>query len=57
MYLTVKEVSEMLRSSERYIYKLVSNGTIPAIRLEGKILIDQEKLKAVLKSFETSRED
>lgn len=56
MYLTVKEVSKMLRSSERYIYRLVKNGTIPAIRLNNKILINQEKLNEVLRSMKIKKE-
>lgn len=47
-YLTVKEVSEIIRSSEKYTYKLIKNGTIPAIKIEGKILIDREQLQSTL---------
>ena len=49
MFLTVKETAELLRVSQRHVYKLVKNKEIPSIRLKGKILVDKDELLTKLK--------
>ncbi|WP_422067109.1 helix-turn-helix domain-containing protein [Staphylococcus agnetis] len=52
MFLTVKEVSELLRLNEHHTYKLIRQKEIPSIRLGGKILIPKESLMQMLKQKE-----
>lgn len=35
--LTVDEVASVLRCSRRHVYRLVAQGTIPALPLEGRM--------------------
>ncbi|UBH15018.1 helix-turn-helix domain-containing protein [Macrococcus armenti] len=56
-FLTVKEVSEIIRSSEKYTYKLIKKGIIPAIKLEGKILVDSESLQETLSKMNIEKEE
>ncbi|MFR6532029.1 MAG: helix-turn-helix domain-containing protein [Staphylococcus simulans] len=44
MFMTVKETAELLRMSERSVYRLINEGLIPHFKLKGKILVDKSKL-------------
>ncbi|WP_436855194.1 helix-turn-helix domain-containing protein [Staphylococcus caeli] len=44
MFMTVKEVAQLLRINERHTYKLIQENEIPHIKLKGKILINKENL-------------
>ncbi|HBE8406200.1 MAG: helix-turn-helix domain-containing protein [Staphylococcus simulans] len=52
MYLTVKEVSELLRLNEHHTYKLIRENEIPSIRLGRKILVPKQALMNMLKEKE-----
>ncbi|MCG7419648.1 helix-turn-helix domain-containing protein [Macrococcus epidermidis] len=52
MFLTVKEVSKIIRCSEKHTYKLISENVIPHLRINNKILIDEKKLFAYLEKME-----
>ena len=40
--LTVKEIAELLRISERKVYELVSNNEIPHVKVGGSIRFNSE---------------
>jgi excisionase family DNA binding protein len=44
-YLTVKELSQLIRISKTTIYDLVKDEKIPHIRIEGRIVFDKVKIK------------
>lgn len=44
---TVKEVATLLRSSPNYIYRLIENGYLPAIKL-GSIKVRKDALENFL---------
>lgn len=52
MYLTVKEVANTLRISERKAYDYIREGLIPGIKIKGKILVSQDSLQKKLKELE-----
>ncbi|MFL1422802.1 helix-turn-helix domain-containing protein [Staphylococcus ureilyticus] len=54
MYLTVKEVSELLRLNEHHTYKLIKQKEIPSIRIGRKILIPKETLLNKLQEKEVN---
>ncbi|MCD8810004.1 helix-turn-helix domain-containing protein [Mammaliicoccus sciuri] len=54
MFLTVKETAELLRMSERQVYKLIQQNVIPHIKIKGKILVDREELLLSIKHKEDS---
>ena len=54
MFLTVKETAELLRMSERHVYKLIKQNIIPHIKIKGKILIEREELLLSIKNKEDS---
>ncbi|PKE63764.1 helix-turn-helix domain-containing protein [Macrococcoides caseolyticum] len=56
-YLTVKETSELIRCSEKYTYKLIQNGVIPAIKINSKILVDKEQLSNALNEMKIKKEE
>ncbi|QRN92058.1 helix-turn-helix domain-containing protein [Mammaliicoccus sciuri] len=55
MYMTVKEVSELLRINEQHAYRLIKLKEIPSIRLGRKVLIPKETLMKMLKDKEESQ--
>lgn len=57
MYLTVKEVASIIRTSEKQTYKLVNENIIPHIRIGGKILINQHTLEKHLKDLEVNKKE
>lgn len=46
--LTVAEAASILRLSRPTIYRLVSDGTLPAHKIGGSIRIDREEMLAAL---------
>jgi excisionase family DNA binding protein len=43
-FITVKEVSKLLRCSEGHIYNLVRKNKIPSYSPSGKLLFDQKEV-------------
>lgn len=56
MFYTVKEVASLLRCSEKYAYKLIGDGIIPAVRLGSKIIVQKEDLDNALQKMKTKKE-
>jgi excisionase family DNA binding protein len=55
-YLTAKEVGELLRRSEKSIYRLVKlEPSLPALRLGGGVLFPRERLLKWLRDREQGR--
>jgi excisionase family DNA binding protein len=55
--LTVKEASALLRCSEQSVYRKIQNGTLPAVRLTGRVgplRVVRSELGAWLDSRRTS---
>lgn len=48
---TVKEVAKLLHTSPNYIYRLVENGYLPAIKL-GSVKILKTSLEKFLQDYE-----
>lgn len=48
---TVKEISELLRTSPAFIYKLIDAGLLPALKL-GSIRVRKEALDEFLQKYE-----
>lgn len=48
---TVKEVAKLLHTSPNYIYKLVENGYLPAIKI-GSVKILKTSLEKFLQDYE-----
>lgn len=48
---TVKEVAKLLHTSPNYIYKLVENGYLPAIKI-GSVKILKASLEKFLQDYE-----
>jgi excisionase family DNA binding protein len=44
-FLTVKEVANLLNSSEIWIRKLIQNKTIPSYKIAGKRLFKREEIE------------
>lgn len=51
MLFTVKEVSEIIKTNPSYVYKLIRNGKLPAIKL-GSYKIRREALEGFLMTHE-----
>lgn len=49
-YLKVRDVAEYLKLSERTVYKLVREGTLPAVRIGGTYRIDDKELDRWMKT-------
>ncbi len=47
-YLTTREVAELIRLKERKVYDLVATGSIPCIRVTGKLLFPRALIEAWL---------
>jgi excisionase family DNA binding protein len=47
---TVKEVKNFLKLSESTIYKLISEGEIPAFRIGDSWRFDMEEIKAMVEN-------
>lgn len=43
---TVPEAAERLRVSESYVRKRIADGTIPAVRLGSRVLLDPADLRS-----------
>ncbi|NUX77389.1 helix-turn-helix domain-containing protein [Staphylococcus aureus] len=52
MFMTVKEVAQLLRISERHTYKLLKKNVIPHTKIGGKILVNKERLLETLEKKE-----
>jgi excisionase family DNA binding protein len=48
--LTVPDVSEILRLSERQVWRLISDGRLPASRIGRRVLIKPESIVALLEN-------
>ena len=48
--LTVPDVSEILRLSQRQIWRLIRDGRLPALRVGRRVLIEPESVVALLKN-------
>ena len=56
-YMTVKELSNLLKISESHIYTMTSKKSIPHIKLLGKkVLFDKDEIVNWLKSKKVSAE-
>lgn len=51
MLYTVKEVSEIIRTNPTYVYRLISSGKLPAIKL-GTYKVRREALETFLLEHE-----
>lgn len=51
MIYTVKEVSQLLHTNPAFIYKLISTGMLPALKL-GSLRIRKETLEQFLRQYE-----
>jgi excisionase family DNA binding protein len=49
-FLTVKEVANLLNSSEIWIRKLIQNKTIPSYKIAGKRLFKREEIEQWIES-------
>lgn len=47
-YLTTREVADLLRLKERKVYDLVAEGTIPCVKVTGKLLFPRDLVEAWL---------
>lgn len=52
MFMTVKEVAQLLRISERHTYKLLQKNVIPHTKIGRKILVNKERLLETLEKKE-----
>jgi excisionase family DNA binding protein len=50
--LTAREVQELLRLSRSTVYARISDGTIPSVRIGGRILIPRAALERLLSGAE-----
>lgn len=57
MYMTVEEVSKVIKASKNYTYKLIKSGVIPSIKLNGKILVNKDSLEETLKELEVNKKE
>ncbi len=48
MVYTVKEVAEMLHTSPNYIYKIIENGYLPALKLGSVKILKSTLLKFLI---------
>ena len=48
--LTVPDVSEILRLSQRQIWRLIRDGRLPASRVGRRVLIEPKSVVALLKN-------
>ena len=55
-WLTVKEFCDRFRLSSTLVYQEVNNGSIPSIRVGGKILIRSNALDALLNASDDTKE-
>ena len=55
-WLTVREFCERFRLSSTLVYKQVNGGSIPSIRVGGKILIRSDALDALLEASDDAKE-
>ena len=55
-WLTVKEFYERFRLSSTLVYQQVNAGSIPSVRVGGKILIRSDALDTLLAASEYSNE-
>lgn len=51
MLYTVREVSKILKCNTSFVYKLINEGQLPAIKL-GSVKVRKEALEAFLKRLE-----
>jgi len=49
-FLTVKEVANLLNSSEIWIRKLIQNKTIPSYKIAGKRLFKKDEIEQWIES-------
>jgi excisionase family DNA binding protein len=47
-YLTTREVADLIRLKERKVYDLVATGSIPCVRVTGKLLFPRDLIQAWL---------
>ncbi len=52
----VRETAEVLGLSSSYVYELIRQGIIPAVRLGRRVVVPVEKLKGMFLEPESSRE-
>ena len=50
IYLTTKELAELLRIGERKVYDLANNGQVPCVRVIGKLLFPRSDVEAWIES-------
>lgn len=48
--LTVSEAAKKLRASKSWMYARIDDGTVPAYKIGGKLLVEESELRAVLEA-------
>ena len=56
-FITLKQVSELLQASERWIRRLVKENKIPSYKVGGKRLFDKQEVIDWIKSGEAAKKN
>jgi excisionase family DNA binding protein len=57
IFLTGKEIAEILKISKALAYRLIANGEIPSVRFGRTVRVKQEDLESFLQKCATPQEN